>query len=294
MNETGPSAQLLRRLMSRRARQQCRREAEAMPYVNRLTRAMRLARNQNRNDKNLLRRTAPKDREAWVALNDLEACMPEHLCDSRACAKCNTLLEDVVTPLILDAYRRSNEPWYCVTIIGTRPTIPCGELETHVLFDGFEEALHGFFAAEGGRAIGSLEISNNEHHADAYRPRYVEHAHLFTTMKFTRARRRRLKEIFPVTKGVKRPIMARRFDGRPGAISYAFKPESWRRDDIRRNRADGSRSSYSTRKKPMRSAERVEVAKAMNAFSPTRCVFMHGYSLGMTPDGPTITSDEHY
>ncbi len=238
--------------------------------------AIAAALRQRRNDANLLRRRAADHPDAATVLDRIAACTSRQLCGSAACPLCSTVFAEAMTPPIVALTYRHDAGWSCVTIIHTRTTIPVGRLARHRLFDDLEDALLDVLDYLRMPAIGTLEISCNEHHAGQHGARYVEHAHLLIRGIITPAIRRHLLATFPRGRGVKRPIKVQAYDGDPAAIHYMLKPQTTRRIQISATRPDGSRSIFSTRKKPLRSAQRVEVAIAMNRFAPTRRLIMHG------------------
>lgn len=266
--------------------------ATAGAECRRLDEIIRAAQNQSRNDTNLFRRKLEETPAIGPVLARLMACSPRRPCASAACNNCNTGLTETATPLIADLVEQHPGPWWCVTIIQTRPTIRQGELADHDLFVDLRAKLHHFFADQGAIAIGSLEISCNEHHAHAHWPRYVEHAHLLTQLAITKPMRRQLLKLFPRTKGVKRPIKVQQYDRDAAAVDYDLKPHVERRIQLPGKRPDGTRSIFSTRKKPLRGRQRVEVAISMNRLRPADRLFLHGVSAVRTRDRVRLRFDE--
>ena len=267
---------------------------ETMPREGAATQCpiMATAQNQTRNDRNLLRRSRAIDPLAAEVLAVLGTCGPEQGCGSAACATCTTAMSQALGPGISAFIAAQPGPWSYVTIIHTRPTIPQGRLAEHPLYVAFEAKLHAFFAEHGAIAIGTLEISCNEHHAGAHRPRYVEHAHIFTPLRITRAIRRRLLALFPTTQGVKRPLKVCPYDRDDDAIHYCLKTHVVRRIQLPPTREDGTRTIFSTRKRRLRGPQRVEVATATFRRAPIDQIFAHGIRVVETHRGVHLREDD--
>ena len=255
---------------------------------------MAVAENQSRNDQNLLKRSLAAHPAAAEVLTRLQACGPDQRCGSAACAVCITATSLVTVPLVSDLIGGHPGPWFYLTIIHTRPTIPQGQLPQHRLFDDFEAKLHTSFDEHGTIAVGTLEISCNEHHADAHGPRYVEHAHIFTPMDITQKIRRRLLDYFPRTNGVKRPLKACPYDRSDDAIDYGLKTHVVRRIQLPPTRPDGTRTIFSTRKRRLRGPQRVEVAIATYRRAATDQLFVHGIHVVETGNEVRLEADDDH
>ena len=92
----------------------------------------------------------------------------------------------------------------------------------------------------------------------------------------------RFAEWFPASRQIPRPLVIKAFDGKPQGREYALKPDFARRISLEpRTLEDGSRSTFSTRKKPIWGAERVELALALD-----RAGLAHGSSSVATSWSP--------
>ena len=77
-----------------------------------------------------------------------------------------------------------------------------------------------------------------------------------------------------------RPVRIEPFDGRARGRAYALKPDFFERISLERGwLADGSRSTYSTRTKPIWGPRRVELALALHQAGLDARLYLHGFAL---------------
>jgi hypothetical protein len=106
--------------------------------------------------------------------------------------------------------------------------------------------------------IGGIDLSFNEHAEDRYYSHWSEHLYGFTASTDLQE----LKNQFPKTEVIPRPVKVQPWDGDETAIRYMLKPEFWRRigtDDGERMTNDGKLLSRDTDKQPLRSSQRREL-----------------------------------
>jgi hypothetical protein len=128
------------------------------------------------------------------------------------------------------------------------------------------------------RAIGGFDISGNEHEDGEFDPYFAPHIFAFipgVDIKLGEMDR----AFFPADDQTPRPLRISLFDGNPAAFAYTFKSEFFRRNALHRHpQRDGARSFLSTREKPMREAQRVELAIALHRAGLASRI-LHGYDL---------------
>jgi hypothetical protein len=77
--------------------------------------------------------------------------------------------------------------------------------------------------------IGALDYSANEHADDLYERHWSEHFFGFTSTSDLAGLKKKLREQFPATDAIPRPIKIQPWDGNEKALLYLFKPNAWRR-----------------------------------------------------------------
>lgn len=101
-------------------------------------------------------------------------------------------------------------------------------------------------------------------------------------------------EWFPASRQIPRPLVIKAFDGKPQGREYALKPDFARRISLEpRTLEDGSRSTFSTHKKPIWGAERVELALALDRAGLAARLFLRGYGLVASRGGVEIVRSSH-
>jgi hypothetical protein len=89
-----------------------------------------------------------------------------------------------------------------------------------------------------------------------------------------------LRDWFLAEARTPRPIFIQQFDGLRVGRAYALKPDFRLRISLDPRRfSDGSRSTFSTRSKPIFGSERVELALALDRAGLDRRLFLKGYEL---------------
>jgi hypothetical protein len=129
------------------------------------------------------------------------------------------------------------------------------------------------------RAIGGFDISGNEHEDGEFDPYFAPHIFAFIPGVDIKLGEMDFRAFFPADDQTPRPLRISLFDGNPAAFAYAFKSEFFRRNALHRHpQRDGARSFLSTREKPMRDAQRVELAIALHRAGLASRI-LHGYDL---------------
>jgi hypothetical protein len=142
------------------------------------------------------------------------------------------------------------------------------------------------------RAVGGFDVSLNTHETDAFEPYWAPHVLIIAPARRLKLLHEDFREWFPPGDETPRPVRMSKFDGEARGIAYALKPDFSRRISLEpRLLADGSRSTFGTRGKPIGGASRVELALALDRAGLDGRLFMHGYQLvtsgGRRRDCPT-------
>ena len=97
------------------------------------------------------------------------------------------------------------------------------------------------------QAFGGFDVSANEHDADRFAPHYRPHAYLFVPASQFARGEAVFREFFPVSEAVRRPVVAKAFNGYRGGLAYALKTEFQRRVRLPRATLPGRRGKASQR-----------------------------------------------
>jgi hypothetical protein len=165
-------------------------------------------------------------------------------------------------------------------VVLRRGWIEVGDLIDDDIFDQTRHRLHAALKDVRVPAIGGFDISLNEHETEEFTPHWAPHACILAPARRLRRREARFREWFLGDAQTPRPIFVQDFDGQTAGRAYAFKPRFIRRVTLLpRSRADGSRSTFGTRIKPIWGPQRVELAIALDRAGLDARLFLHGYEL---------------
>jgi len=191
-------------------------------------------------------------------------------------------------------YDDHNRDMWAINIVSAKRAIRYGRLHGHDLFLGIRKRLVEALEYLGLPALGGFDVSGNEHRAHAFGPHWMPHAWIIAPGRRARQVKADLGEWFPATETVPRPLHMKRFDGAPLGFAYALKPDFARRISLEpRTLEDGSRSTFSTRKKPIWGAERVELALALDRAGLAARLFLRGYELVASRGDVEIVRSSH-
>jgi hypothetical protein len=210
----------------------------------------------------------------------LESCLPRCPCLSAACPACGRALQRIFVHACRNLFEHHARDMEAINIVSARRAIPYGRLDRYDLFEGINRRLRRALSTVGVPAVGGFDVSANEHEANAFRPHWMPHAWILAPGRRIRRVEEELREWFPATDIVPRPMLMRSFDGAPGGFAYALKPDFERRVSlVPRTLPNGSRSTFSTRKKPIWAARRVELAIALDRAGLDARLFLKGYQV---------------
>jgi hypothetical protein len=196
----------------------------------------------------------------------LEACEPDHRCRSAACPKCAHAAQAFTTEVVgkFLAAHPDRKKIVCVTVVPVDGEIPKGKLTA----DQHQRNVRRWKEAMGRAGVtwfvGATDWSFNEHIDGRYPSSWQEHFSGFTVTDDPSELKKKLKEQFPKTDAIPRPVKVEAWDGDKKAIAYMMKREFWRRigsDDGQRFGKDGSkkRKCRATDKQPLGSSQKHEL-----------------------------------
>jgi len=239
----------------------------------------REAQAQRRRDVKMLRRHC-KGNPRGLRLADLiESCGPRHRCLSGACIECNRATQRVFVEASEALLRRSSVRVSAISIVLKNARVLVGSLsDPSDLFEPLSRHLQSALRLAGVRqAFGGFDVSANEHDRSRFSPHYRPHAYVFVpTRQFKRAEQK-FRAFFATSDAVRRPVVARDFDGNPKALAYALKRNFQRRVTLPRQRlSNGAIKRRNTRDRPLRARQKVELGLALNQLGLGARIFLHG------------------
>ncbi|WP_158810169.1 hypothetical protein [Beijerinckia sp. L45] len=176
----------------------------------------------------------------------------------------------LLVSVALKMVKESNVEWSAATIIATKNVPLRNQLGNLHIYDEIGRRIGKVFGALPNMpAIGGLEISINEAANGWHDPRIVEHAHVIFPLSCAERVRKVLKEEFPATRGIKRPVHIQDFDGSARGLAYIFKNLTMRRIEL----APDAEGKVGTRWKPLRCDERLDLALAEDRAGLDACTF---------------------
>jgi hypothetical protein len=196
----------------------------------------------------------------------LEACTTDKRCWSAACPQCCNAAQTFTTEVAARFFYTHPhlDNIVCVSVVPTDGEVPQGKLSAgqHARsVRRWKEAL--------GRAgvtwfLGATDWSFNEHNGGRYKPSWQEHFYGFTAADDPKELKKKLKEQFPATDAIPRPVQVKVWDGSYTAIEYMLKPIFWRRiatDEGERCEKDSTekRECRATDKQPLKAAQKHEL-----------------------------------
>jgi hypothetical protein len=218
--------------------------------------------------------------EASALAHVLDACRSRRPCLSGACPLCMRAAQRLFVHATRKVFGPLPGHFLAVNIVWRKSLIDCANLAAEDPYEATRRRLRRALVDVGVPAFGGLDISLNQHETGAFAPYWAPHVLIFAPTKLLRRREERLREWFLAEARTPRPIFIQRFDGLPVGRAYALKPDFRLRISLDPRRfADGSRSTVSTRSKPIFGSERVELALALDRARLDRRLFLKGYEL---------------
>ena len=235
---------------------------------------------QRRRDIKVLRRHAKADPAALTLARTMEACRPEQRCG--ACAECKRARQRAFVAAGARVLSRGSLKVMALSVVLAYQAVRVGHLgDPEQLFGELSRiARRALRTAHIPWALGGFDVSVNEHRRGRFQPHYRPHIWMFVPRFAFERGERVFRSFFPINANVRRPVVANPFDGDLRALAYALKPNFTRRVTLPRERlADGAVARRNTRGRPLRAAQKLELAVALDAPRPTSRIFLHGARL---------------
>jgi hypothetical protein len=139
-----------------------------------------------------------------------------------------------------------------VSVVDAAAAVDLGQLRADDIFAVARRRIERAFVVCGVPAVGGFDVSANNHELGAFPPFWALHAWLLVPGWRMRPAEGNFRRLFPPDDAIPRPIRMKPFDGQRAGRAYAFKADFDRRTSLEpRTLEDGSRSTFSTRAKPI-------------------------------------------
>jgi hypothetical protein len=210
----------------------------------------------------------------------LDACSSRRPCTSGGCPTCTTAAQRAFVDGTRMAFGDPPRASVVANVVYVRAAVRDGDLDGRA-FDALRRKLEQALADCSVPAFGGFDISANRHERGDFEPFWSPHARIFASARLGNQRfEGRFRRWFPPDGATPRPVRIERFDGKASGRAYALKPDFFERISLERGwMADGSRSTYSTRLKPIWSPRRVELALALHQAGLDARLYLRGFEL---------------
>ncbi len=219
--------------------------------------------------------------EALELAGRMDRCRRGRRCLSGACPACARAAQRVFVHACRNLFHVHGEDMVAVNIVCHWAAIDRGRLADHDdLFEETRGRLLDALADVAVRAVGGFDISLNTHESEAFEPYWAPHVLIIAPARRLHRLHEDFREWFPAGDDTPRPVRMSAFDGEARGFAYALKTDFHRRISLEpRLLADGSRSTFGTRNKPIGGASRVELALALDRAGLDARLFIRGYQL---------------
>ncbi|WP_152047144.1 hypothetical protein [Aureimonas psammosilenae] len=237
--------------------------------------------------------------EATVLALILERCAATKPCRSPACAACGLAFQaaavSIVERFIREPARSIRGRMHASTIVPGTHFVAPDALTVEAISGVGAEIANAFERCDLPPAIIGLETSFNEDKTGASDPHWCPHGHSLGQDWLSDATVRALREAFPKSHHVQRPVRVDLLDDDERARRYPFKSERSRRV-TEWSESDGRNRHRVTRHRPMRPDQATRLALVEHQFGFHRRLVFHGIDedaacrdlkgLGWPRDGP--------
>ena len=219
--------------------------------------------------------------EALELAGRIDLCRRGRRCLSGACPACARAAQRVFVHACRNLFDGHGQEMVAVNVVCHWAGIDRGRLAEHEdIFEDTRGRLLDALADVAARAVGGFDISLNTHESDAFEPYWAPHVLIMAPARRLLRLGQDFRPWFPAGDDTPRPVRMSKFDGEARGFAYALKPDFSRRISLEpRLLADGSRSTFGTRGKPIGGASRVELALALDRAGLDARLFMRGYEL---------------
>jgi hypothetical protein len=210
----------------------------------------------------------------------LDGCSPRRPCTSGGCPICRAGAQRVFVDATRNAFGDPPGASVVANVVYVRAAVDDGALDGRA-FDALRRRLDRALGDCRVRAFGGFDISANRHEHGEFARFWCPHARIFASSRLDeQSLKERFGRWFPRDGATAHPVRIEPFDGRARGRAYALKPDFFERTSLdRRWLADGSRSTYSTRLKPIWDPRRVELALALHQAGLDARLYLRDFEL---------------
>jgi hypothetical protein len=238
---------------------------------------------QRRKDVKMLRRHGKALARVLELARSIEACRPGWRCMGPGCIECARATQRLFVTAGECLLSRSDIDVLAVSVVWKAAGIAEGELsdEPDVFRPLRRQLRKALRAARIRQAFGGFDISANEHAEGRFAPHYRPHAYIFVPAKQFARGEGVFRSYFPPSATVRRPVVAKPFDGSLRGLAYAHKTGFQRRVTLPRVQLpDGEVKRRNTRNRPLRARQKLEIALALDRIGLEGRIFLYGLRIG--------------
>ncbi len=227
--------------------------------------------------------------DALALAETLDGCAPRDPCTSGGCPICRVGAQRVFEDATRGLHDDLGRDVLAVSVVDAAAAVDLGELRDDDIFAGARRRIERALAVCRVPAVGGFDVSANYHEVDAFWPFWALHAWLLVPGWRMRPTEGDFRRLFPPDEAIPRPVRMKAFDGQRAGRAYALKADFDRRTSLQpRTLEDGSRSTFSTRAKPIWGQDRVELALALDRAGLDARLLLRGFELIEGRDGVEI------
>jgi len=210
----------------------------------------------------------------------LAACTPSSPCRSAACPVCGLEFQATAVALVEEFIRKPSwtlrNRMTAITVVPTSGCVPPDVLAVEHFERVGAEIIAAFTALNLPATIIGLEASFNEDLTGEVEDHWCGHGHALQSDWLAAHQERALKDFFPRSSLVKRPIRCDKLDRRSAGLQYPFKPERARKVAWL-NTSDPERAPFrATKRRELRSEQAPCLALVEHQLGFGRRLLTHG------------------
>ncbi len=210
----------------------------------------------------------------------IERCRPARPCLSGACPKCARAAQRLFVAATSDLPDALGDNVLVAAAIDVQASVAVGALDGGNVFAPIRRRLARALADCRAAAVGGFDVTLNMQERAEFATFWAPHAHIVISSRRMRAAEDRFRAWFRGDELTPRPVRIQKFDCAENGRAYLLIPDFNARISLEpRPLPDGSRSTFSTRNKPIWGDQRVELALALDQAGLDARLFLRGCEL---------------
>jgi hypothetical protein len=240
-----------------------------------------------------LRKKGKGNERAQALADKIEGCRRKHRCESLACPECADAAQRLFAKTA-QTYLKGKKSVACVTILPADGSIGRSSLSKSELDRFVRRTKEKVARASVGTFIGGVDWSMNESKEKKHQPFWCQHIHGLALTDDIKAMKKKLKERFPRTKEIHRPVTVEEWDGETTALRYLLKRKFERRISFENGKrfdkkAGEQRKCRDTDHQPLRSKDKKELLLHLDNIGIAGRLFFKGVQfMNLRDTGPTL------